>query len=61
MVCKCGHTKFRHEYQTDTQDKTGQCMLIEISNSGKKKVCSCRMYLPESTSPNSNSGGGKKE
>ena len=47
MVCNCGHIKLRHEYQRDTQDKTGQCMLVEVSNSGKKKHCSCKMYLPQ--------------
>ena len=49
MVCKCGHTKFRHEYQRDTQDKTGQCTLVEISNSGMKKHCSCKIYSSEPT------------
>ena len=44
MVCKCGHAKIHHEYQRDTQQKTGQCHAVEIMNSGKRKTCYCKMY-----------------
>ncbi len=45
MACRCGHTKLHHQYQRDTQQKTGQCDLTEISNKGMKKPCYCKGYI----------------
>lgn len=44
MTCKCGHIKLHHQYQRDTQSKTGKCDLVEIMNSGKRKPCWCTSY-----------------
>ena len=47
MACKCGHIKAVHQRERDTQDKTGKCDRVEIMNSGKRKLCSCRQYRNE--------------
>jgi hypothetical protein len=44
LVCKCGHTKQQHEYQRDSHDKTGQCMVIDKLTKTRIKTCYCKMY-----------------
>jgi len=44
MTCKCGHIKKHHQYERDTQDKTGQCGKTEITNDKKLHPCGCKLY-----------------
>lgn len=44
MTCKCGHTKDKHQYERDTQQKTGKCNVSKLANDLKKHPCWCQRY-----------------
>ncbi len=45
MTCVCGHNKSEHQYEQDTQSKTGLCEhSTQMIFRNAKKHCGCHQY-----------------